>query len=218
MTKLSDSQLVVLSAACQRDGRSVYPLTLKVKGNAAGKVLASLLAKGLIEEVPARLEDEVWREAKDGTRLTLRATDAAEAALGIETGAEASTDAGVVVESPKPKKGLAAPRSRPGAGARKARRKGRAPAKAKKAAKATRKKGDAKALRATRANSKQARLIEMLKRPKGASIAEIVEAFDWQPHTVRGAIAGALKKKLGLDVASEKIDVRGRVYKITTAA
>jgi hypothetical protein len=54
----------------------------------------------------------------------------------------------------------------------------------------------------------------MLKRAKGASIDEIVEAFDWQPHTVRGAIAGALKKKLGLDVTSEKTEGRGRVYRI----
>ena len=65
-----------------------------------------------------------------------------------------------------------------------------------------------------RAESKQARLIAMLRRPEGASIAEIVEAFDWQPHTVRGAIAGALKKKLGLEVTSEKVEGRGRVYRL----
>ncbi len=50
----------------------------------------------------------------------------------------------------------------------------------------------------TRANSKQAQLIEMLRQPDGATVTEIVAAFKWQPHTVRGAIAGALKKKLGL--------------------
>ena len=65
-----------------------------------------------------------------------------------------------------------------------------------------------------RENSKQAQLIEMLKRPEGASIIEIAEAFNWQAHTVRGAIAGALKKKLGLTVVSEKVDGRGRIYKI----
>ena len=67
--------------------------------------------------------------------------------------------------------------------------------------------------RKMREGSKQARLIEMLKRKEGASIEEIVEAFGWQPHTVRGAIAGALKKKLGLTVTSEKVDGR-RVYRI----
>jgi Protein of unknown function (DUF3489) len=54
----------------------------------------------------------------------------------------------------------------------------------------------------------------MLRQPNGATIEEIVTAFGWQPHTVRGAIAGALKKKLGLNVASEKVEDRGRVYRI----
>ncbi len=65
-----------------------------------------------------------------------------------------------------------------------------------------------------RADSKQAKLIEMLMRPKGASIDEIVTAFGWQPHTVRGAIAGALKRKLGLKVVSEKSEGRGRICRI----
>ena len=55
----------------------------------------------------------------------------------------------------------------------------------------------------------------MLKTPEGASVDEIVAAFGWQAHTVRGAIAGALKKKLGLQVGSETIVGRGRVYRIT---
>ncbi|MFZ1894102.1 MAG: DUF3489 domain-containing protein [Rhodoplanes sp.] len=50
---------------------------------------------------------------------------------------------------------------------------------------------------------------------KGATIEEIAEALSWQPHTVRGAIAGALKKKLGLEVTSEKDEKRGRVYRVT---
>lgn len=54
----------------------------------------------------------------------------------------------------------------------------------------------------------------MLKAPEGASIEEIVTAFGWQAHTVRGAIAGALKKKLGLQVGSETVEGRGRVYRI----
>ena len=54
----------------------------------------------------------------------------------------------------------------------------------------------------------------MLRRAKGATVDEIVNALEWQPHTVRGAIAGALKKKLGLEVASEKDEKRGRVYRV----
>jgi predicted transcriptional regulator len=55
----------------------------------------------------------------------------------------------------------------------------------------------------------------MLRRAKGATVDEIAEALSWQPHTVRGAIAGALKKKLGLTIASEKSEPRGRVYRMT---
>ena len=69
-------------------------------------------------------------------------------------------------------------------------------------------------LREPRKDSKQAQLIAMLRRAKGASIDEIVEALGWQAHTVRGAIAGALKRKLGLNVVSEKSERRGRIYRI----
>ena len=68
--------------------------------------------------------------------------------------------------------------------------------------------------KAPRAASKQARLIEMLKRPEGATIEKIVKALEWQAHTARGAISGALKKKLGLTIESEKVDGRGRVYRV----
>jgi DNA-binding MarR family transcriptional regulator len=57
-----------------------------------------------------------------------------------------------------------------------------------------------------RDNSKQALVIALLQRPEGASIDEICAATGWQPHTVRGAIAGTLKKKLGLAIVAEKIE------------
>jgi hypothetical protein len=65
-----------------------------------------------------------------------------------------------------------------------------------------------------RAGTKQAMLIAMLQGPGGASITEIVAATGWQAHTVRGSIAGALKKKLGLVVTSKKAEGRGTVYHI----
>ena len=68
--------------------------------------------------------------------------------------------------------------------------------------------------RQPRTGTKQELLIGMLRRPEGATIAEVVQATGWLPHTVRGAIAGALKKKLGLDVTSEKLESRGSVYRI----
>ncbi len=65
-----------------------------------------------------------------------------------------------------------------------------------------------------RQDSKQARMIAMLKRPEGATIEQIAEAMKWARHTVRGAMAGALKKKLGLTITSEKTEGAARVYRI----
>ena len=68
--------------------------------------------------------------------------------------------------------------------------------------------------RTSREGTKQAKLIAMLRAPEGATIEEIMVALDWASHTIRGALAGALKKKLGLQVTSEKVEGRGRVYAI----
>ena len=65
-----------------------------------------------------------------------------------------------------------------------------------------------------RTGTKQDTLIAMLRAPEGATIAEIVAATGWLSHTVRGSMSGALKKKLGLTITSEKVDGRGRVYSI----
>lgn len=69
-----------------------------------------------------------------------------------------------------------------------------------------------------RAGTKQALLIDLLKRKNGATIADLVKATGWQRHSVRGAISGTLKKKLGLAVTSENLKGRGRVYRIAATA
>ena len=166
MIKLSDTQLVVLSAACARENGCLLPVSGNLNSNAASMVLHSLINKGLAEEVPASSNMPIWREAEDGAPISLRATAAAYQALGLADMAGEETDDQAVA---KPK---------------------------------------------TRPNSKQAQLIEMLKRPEGASVIEISQEFAWRSHSVRGAIAGALKKKLGLIISSEKTENRGRVYKI----
>ena len=71
--------------------------------------------------------------------------------------------------------------------------------------------------RTPREGTKQATLIAMLRAPEGATIEEIMAATGWQSHTVRGAMAGALKKKLGLEVTSEKVEGRGRIYRLPAA-
>jgi len=70
----------------------------------------------------------------------------------------------------------------------------------------------------TRDNSKQATVIQMLQRPNGATINEICEATEWQSHTVRGFFAGALKKKLGLNITSFKDTGASRVYRLNQEA
>ena len=65
----------------------------------------------------------------------------------------------------------------------------------------------------TRDNSKQATVIEMLKRPAGATIPQIMAAIGWLSHTVRGTFAGVFKKKLGLALVSDKGE-GDRVYRI----
>lgn len=72
------------------------------------------------------------------------------------------------------------------------------------------------AARTTREGTKQGVLIDLLKRPEGATLSQMTEATKWQVHTVRGAMAGALKKKLGLEITSEKQTGTDRVYRITT--
>ena len=70
----------------------------------------------------------------------------------------------------------------------------------------------------TREHSKQATVIQMLQRPEGATIAQICEVTNWLPHTARGALAGALKKKLGLCINSEKTQGQDRVYRVSKPA
>ena len=177
MTKLSDTQSVILSAAAQRTDRFALPLPKSLKGGAAHKVVSALVAKGLLKEVKAnrKLNDPVWRETDDGRLVTLVITDAGLAAIGIE-----------------PEEALEPVPAKTSAPAESAAPKERKP----------------------REGTKQQQMIDLLRRPKGATLAEIAEATAWQQHTIRGAMAGALKKKLGLTITSEKDKVRGRVYKI----
>lgn len=173
MTKLTDTQAIILSAASQRDGHIALPLPDSLRGGAAAKVVGAMLAKSFLEEVEAdmRKGEPVWRETGDGHGVKLVATDAGLAAIGIET------DSAEV----KPTED-AAPKTR-----------------------------------TPREDTKQATLIAMLRAPDGATIAEIMAATGWQSHTVRGAMSGALKKKLGLEITSEKVEDRGRVYKLPAA-
>ena len=173
MTKLTDTQRVILSAASQRTDRLALPLPKSLKGGAAHKVVNALIHKGLLKEVKAnrKLGDPVWRESDEGHGLTLIISDAGFTAIGIQVEPQKTK-----TQKPTPK--------------------------------------PVSTERKMREGTKQAVVIEMLRRPEGATIAEIVEATGWASHTTRGFFAGALKKTLGLTIDSEKIEGRGRVYKL----
>src|SRR5580692_7977778 len=66
---------------------------------------------------------------------------------------------------------------------------------------------------AMRPDTKHARILAMLRKPAGTTIAAIMTATDWQQHSVRGFLAGVVRKKLGLNLVSEQTD-KGRVYRI----
>jgi hypothetical protein len=66
---------------------------------------------------------------------------------------------------------------------------------------------EAKPTRKIRTGTKQAKIIEMLKRPEGATIQQMADLAVWLPNTVRGFLAGTVKKKLGLQLTKEKIRV-----------
>ena len=192
MPKLTDTQLVILSAAANREDRAVLPLpkSLKIKGSAVTNTLEALRKKGLFKEKLASRDAIAWRQGKDGRRMMLVITDAGRQAIdGEPVGNPGKQPTRAKARTKKPRGGTvqkpAAPKSK-----------------------------SKQSLPAVRPGTKQALLIDLLKRKTGATIDEIVEATGWQAHSVRGAISGALKKKLGLAVSSEKADGRGRVYRI----
>ena len=156
MTKLTGTQLTVLTAASEREDGSILPLPKSLKGGAATKVVDALIRKDFVE----RIAEEKSPAGDDFLKITRQGLEAINTDLDKEP----------------------------------------------------------KATRKARKGTKQAVLIDMLRREEGATIEQIVEATGWQKHTVRGAISGALKKKLGLTVTSDKNEGGERVYRITEAA
>jgi hypothetical protein len=244
MTKLSDTQAIILSAAAQRAGGN---LPGSLRGGAAVKVLGALLSRGLArEEVTDQTTradtalNTVWRNEDDGRAVLLKITAEGLAAIGVEPAGEPAAPA--EAEAPEPAseavdsrvKDSTAWAGEPAAGPTAAapdapKKRGRpkkavhprgpaaTPTKRGRPKKAGAEPAAPTALLKTRDNTKQAQLIAMLRRKEGATIAQIVAATGWQPHTVRGAFAGALKKKLGLTVTSEKVEGGERTYRIAEA-
>jgi len=86
------------------------------------------------------------------------------------------------------------------------------PKKAAKAPKVPKAALEAPKAKGTREGSKTAQIVELLKRPSGATMQELMAATDWQPHSIRGFISGTLGKKMGLSVESAKGQNGQRTY------
>jgi hypothetical protein len=168
--KLTNTQIIALSAAAQRDDRClVAPRSLK--GGAAQKVAAKLIAGGLAKEIKAKPGAPVWRRDEQGGRsyaLKLTAAGAraiAEArGLALEETSEGTDLCLQVIPTGSP---VAATADVPAA----------APSRS-----------------APRAGTKLARVLGLLQRDSGATLEELMAATDWLPHTTRAALTGLCKR------------------------
>lgn len=184
MTTPSDTQSLILSRAATRPGNLALPLPDGLVGAAAKMVVGKMIARGWLEEAEANLRRREPIWRETGDG---HGTTLIATKAGLEAiGIEplaASAVASVRKAKPKPE-----PVQTPDD-------------------------TDTAKPFAIRAGTKQAQIIAMLQRPEGATVAEMVEATGWLSHTVRGCISGALKKKLGLPIAAEKVEGRGTVYR-----
>jgi Protein of unknown function (DUF3489) len=202
MPKLTDTQLVILSAATIRADNSILPLPKKIKlaKAATNSFLEGLVKKKLAEAQPATPGAPVWRSDKAGQPMMLVISEAGLQAL-VAGSADSLPAAGADTRVASSSKNRSRKETGPIPPQKPVRQRT-----SRKAGKAEKSKG--------RSGSKQAKVVDLLRRASGASIEEMMKATGWQAHSVRGVISGALKKKRGLAIISEKSKAGDRRYRI----
>jgi DNA-binding MarR family transcriptional regulator len=190
---LTPAQHAILAYALEHTGGRIEWFPDHIKGGARQKVLAGLANRALIAR-----QGDGWVVADEGY-----------GAMGRERPAPAPA---AVEDDPEIEAAVTAAEAQ--WAAQQAAAQAPAQPRTRENERSAASRGAAERVRSTRQNSKQARVIAMLRRPEGATIRQIVETTGWQPHTVRGTLAGALKKKLGLTIVSEKSQGGERVYRL----
>jgi hypothetical protein len=189
---LTDNQRCVLQAASRSANLNAWPLPqrLDLSKGSATIVVKGLLKKGLIAERDALGHDAIWREAEDGRPMTLVITKAGLAAVGMLPETEAEQ---IPVADDRTQTADNTAQSGPTTAV------------------------SANERRMPRPGSKLAMLVELLGRGGGVTIEEMAEDLDWQQHTIRGVMSGALSKRFGLVIVSEKVEGKARAYRIDGA-
>ena len=182
MSKLTDTQLIVLSKAAQRDdGAAVLPE--KLAKAAAAKVGASLVGRKLMREIRSKPGMPVWRMSDDDRPLSLVILKAGRDTIGVAEDAGEHMIAGVADATSKPK---AKQRN----------------ATAAQIADVT---GEDQPIAASPcAGTKQASVISMLSTEQGATLDALTGATGWLPHTMRAALTGLRKRGFLVERVSEK--------------
>ena len=206
--KLSDTQLMILSSASQRTDHAA-DLPANLKGSAANKVVNKLLNEKLLQELRAKDDMPVWRRGDDNRPYSLRITRAGLRAIEVEDVAEAS-DNNAAADPDEVAAGDVSTEAKSSEQPSRAKR-----SSAKKTAAVSAKATKASSDR-VKPDSKQDRIVALLQRPEGATLDALVKETEWQKHSVRGFLAGTVRKKLKLPLLSEKID-GVRNYRIGTA-
>jgi hypothetical protein len=187
--KLTDAQLVMLSAAAQREDLCLATPD-KMRGAILTKVSEKLVKLGLVREVRAKAGMSVWRRDDGGLSYALKLTATGLKAIAVDDRSEEEIERSKTMQSqPRLEKTNV---SRPEAVGEHAKK------------------------LTPRAGSKLARVMDLLQRSDGSTISNLIEATGWLPHTTRATLTGLRKR--GYAITRERIEGGDSVYRTAAGA